>query len=89
MSNLNPPSFKLKKFPLLLSPYHLPSIVSLQIVNGLPQDPLQPQLSQSVHIRDIFQFLDHFCGPPLDMLQQVSMYPVLRTTSGCSTPGEY
>ncbi|KAK4816418.1 hypothetical protein QYF61_016854 [Mycteria americana] len=38
----------------------------------------QPQLSQPVLIGEVFQPPDHFCGPPLDPLQQVHVFPVLR-----------
>ncbi|KAK4811013.1 LOW QUALITY PROTEIN: hypothetical protein QYF61_015717 [Mycteria americana] len=38
----------------------------------------QPQLSQPFHIGEVFQPSDHFCGPPLDPLQQVHVFPVLR-----------
>ena len=38
----------------------------------------QPQLSQPVLIREVFQPSDHFCGPPLDPLQQLHVFPVLR-----------
>ena len=37
----------------------------------------QPQVCQLVLIGEVFHPLDHFCGPPLDTLQQVA--PVLRT----------
>ncbi|KAK4827937.1 hypothetical protein QYF61_022552 [Mycteria americana] len=39
----------------------------------------QPQLSQPVLIGEVLHPLDHFCGPPLDPLQQVRVFPVLRT----------
>ncbi|KAK4830698.1 LOW QUALITY PROTEIN: hypothetical protein QYF61_012867 [Mycteria americana] len=39
----------------------------------------QPQLSQLFLIGEVFQPSDHFCGPPLDLLQQVHVSPVLRT----------
>jgi len=38
----------------------------------------QPQLSQPFLMADVFQPSDHFCGPPLDPLQQVHVFPVLR-----------
>ncbi|KAK4831083.1 hypothetical protein QYF61_015281 [Mycteria americana] len=38
----------------------------------------QPQLSQPFLIGDVFHPSDHFCGPPLDPLQQVHVFPVLR-----------
>ncbi|KAK4826190.1 hypothetical protein QYF61_006134, partial [Mycteria americana] len=37
----------------------------------------QPQLSQPVFIAEMFQPSDHFCGPPLDLLQQVHVFLVL------------
>ncbi|KAK4810749.1 hypothetical protein QYF61_007723 [Mycteria americana] len=39
----------------------------------------QPQLSQPFLIGEVFHPSDHFCGPPLDPLQQVHVFPVLRT----------
>ncbi|KAK4815374.1 hypothetical protein QYF61_001362 [Mycteria americana] len=38
----------------------------------------QPQLSEPVLIGGVFHPSDHFCGPPLDPLQQVHVLPVLR-----------
>lgn len=38
----------------------------------------QPQLSQHALVREVFHPLSHFCGPPLDELQQVHVTPVLR-----------
>ena len=38
----------------------------------------QPQLSQPVLTGEGFYPLDHFCGPPLDPLQQVHVFPVQR-----------
>ena len=43
----------------------------------LPAEP--PQLSQPFLIGEVFHPSDHFCGPPLDPLQQVRVFPVLRT----------
>ncbi|KAK4832353.1 hypothetical protein QYF61_021882 [Mycteria americana] len=40
--------------------------------NGLPTNP-DPTLSG-----EVFRPSDHFCGPPLDPLQQVHGFPVLR-----------
>ncbi|KAK4806933.1 hypothetical protein QYF61_027300 [Mycteria americana] len=37
----------------------------------------QPQLSQPFLIGEVFQPSDHFCGPPLDPLQQVHVFLVL------------
>ncbi|KAK4807440.1 hypothetical protein QYF61_001991 [Mycteria americana] len=39
----------------------------------------QPQLSQPVLIGEVLQPPDHFCGPPLDPLQQLHVLLVLRT----------
>ena len=39
----------------------------------------QPQLFQPFLIAEVFHPSDHFCGPPLDPLQQVHGFPVLRT----------
>jgi len=38
----------------------------------------QPQLSQPFLTGDVLQPLDHFCGPPLDLLQQLHVLLVLR-----------
>ena len=38
-----------------------------------------PQLSQPVFVGELFHPWDHFCGPPLDVLQQVHISPLLRT----------
>jgi len=38
----------------------------------------QPQLSQPFLTAEQFQPSDNFCGPPLDPLQQVHVFPVLR-----------
>ena len=45
---------------------------------SLVQDE-QPQLSQTDLVGEVFHPWDHFCGPPLDVLQQVCVSPVLRT----------
>ncbi|KAK4810922.1 hypothetical protein QYF61_013330 [Mycteria americana] len=39
----------------------------------------QPQLSQPVLIGEVFQPSDHFCGPPLDLLQQACVFLILET----------
>ncbi|KAK4810926.1 hypothetical protein QYF61_013334 [Mycteria americana] len=39
----------------------------------------QPQLSQPVLIGEVFQPSDHFCGPPLDLLQQACVFLILGT----------
>jgi len=38
----------------------------------------QPPLSQPFLIGEMLQPSDHFCSPPLDLLQQVHVFPVLR-----------
>ena len=93
ISNLNLSSCSLKPFPLaLLQQTLLESVpflllVSHQILKGHPQvtsepSPLpaeQAQLSQPVLIAEVFHPFEHFCGPPLNALQQVCVSPVLRT----------
>ena len=37
----------------------------------------EPQLSQSVVVREVLQCSDHLCGPPLDLLQQLHVLLVL------------
>ena len=39
----------------------------------------QPQLSQFFLIGEVFHPSDHFCGLPLDLLQQVYAFAVLET----------
>ena len=38
----------------------------------------QPHLSQSFILGEVFHPSDYFCGPPLDLLQQVHVFLVLR-----------
>ncbi|KAK4828837.1 hypothetical protein QYF61_000894 [Mycteria americana] len=42
-------------------------------------DAEQHQLSQSVLVGEVLQPSDHFCGPPLDPLQQLHVLLVLKT----------
>ena len=61
-------------------------IAPLQIMKDCSQVTLepsllqveQPQLSQPLHAGKVFHFLDHFCGPLPDVVQQVHVSPVLR-----------
>ncbi|KAK4827482.1 hypothetical protein QYF61_018782, partial [Mycteria americana] len=51
----------------------------------------QTQLSQPFLLREVFHPSDHFCGPPLDLLQQVPVFTVLRapeldSSSSCTLP---
>ncbi|KAK4825808.1 hypothetical protein QYF61_002413 [Mycteria americana] len=81
ISSLNLPSFTLKPLPLVLSQQ-----APLKILKGCNKVSLQPsllqaeqpQLSQPVFTAQVLQPSDHFCGPPLDSLQQVHVFPVLR-----------
>ncbi|KAK4818403.1 hypothetical protein QYF61_012324 [Mycteria americana] len=81
ISSLNLPSCSLKPLPLVLSQQ-----ARLKILKGHNKVSLepsflqaeQPQLSQPVLIGEVLQPSDHFCGPPLDLLQQVHVFPVLR-----------
>lgn len=41
--------------------------------------PEQPQLSHLVLTGEVLQIPDHFCGSSLDSLQQVHVFPMLRT----------
>lgn len=88
ISHLNFPSFSLKSFHLVLSQQTLlkslysPSLNYWKAALGSPSSLLQAehsQLSLTVLIREVFHLLHHFCGPPLDALQQVRVSPVLRT----------
>jgi len=52
---------------------------------GLPEAFLlqaeQLQLSQPVLIGELFQPSEQFCGPPMDLLQQLHVLPVLGLQS--------
>ena len=90
-SSLNLPSFSLKPLPLVkslqallksLSPSFLyPLSGTGRLLEGLPwafsspgwTAPTQPFLKG-----ELFHPSEHFCGPPLDPLQQVHSFPVLR-----------
>ena len=93
ISNLNLPTFSLKPLLFVVSLHALVkkslSSFLVGLLQGLegcykvsPQSSLlqteQPQLSQPVLRGEVFQPSDRFCGPPLDSLQQVHVYPVLR-----------
>ena len=85
ISNLNLPSFSLRPFPLVLSQQTLLKSTSFYFYSALlilkgcyhvsPQPSIfqaeQPQVSQPVLIWAVLHPLDHFCGPPLEVLQQV------------------
>ncbi|KAK4820994.1 hypothetical protein QYF61_009460 [Mycteria americana] len=81
ISSLNLPSFSLKPLHLVLSQQAL-----LKILRGWNKVSLQPsllqaeqpQLSQPVLVAEVLQPSDHFCGPPLDPLQQLHVLLVLR-----------
>ena len=102
ISNLNLPFSRLKPFHLLLSQQillkslsfliALPSGTGLLLL-GLPRAFSSPGWTASALsaclCREDVPFFDHFCGPSLDVLQQLSASPVLHiSTSGHSTPGE-
>ncbi|KAK4816767.1 hypothetical protein QYF61_022765 [Mycteria americana] len=81
ISSLNLLSFSLKPLTLVLLLQAL-----LKILKGCikvsPEPSLlqaeQPQLSQPFLIGEVLQPSHHFCGPPLDLLQQLHVFPVLR-----------
>ncbi|KAK4819021.1 hypothetical protein QYF61_024137 [Mycteria americana] len=82
ISSLNLASFSLKQLTLVLSQQVLLKI--LKGHNTVSTEPSllwaeQPQLSQPFSIGEVFHPSDHSCGPPLDLLQQVHVFPVLRT----------
>ncbi|KAK4810366.1 hypothetical protein QYF61_019285 [Mycteria americana] len=79
ISTLNLPSFSLKPLPLVLSQQAL-----LKSCNKVSTEPSllqaeQPQLSQPFFIGEVFHPSGHLRGPPLDPLQQICVFPVLRT----------
>ncbi|KAK4818126.1 hypothetical protein QYF61_006213 [Mycteria americana] len=81
ISSLNLPPFSLK--PLLLVLLQQALLRIMKGCNKVSLEPSllqaeQPHLSQPVFIGEVFQPSDHFCGPPLDLLQQVHLFPVLR-----------
>ncbi|KAK4826030.1 hypothetical protein QYF61_003851 [Mycteria americana] len=81
ISSLNLPSFSSKPLPLVLLQQALLKI--LKGPNKVSPEPSllqaeQPQLSQPFFIGEMFHPLDHLCGPPLDPIQQVCVFPVLR-----------
>ncbi|KAK4814100.1 hypothetical protein QYF61_008195 [Mycteria americana] len=80
-SSLNLPSLSLKPLLLVLSQQALPKILE-GCSKVSPQPSLlqaeQPQLSQPVLVGEVLQPLDHFHGPPLDLLQQLHVLLVLR-----------
>ncbi|KAK4831138.1 hypothetical protein QYF61_015441, partial [Mycteria americana] len=47
-------------------------------IEGKAAEAEQPQLSQPVLVGEVLQPSDHFCGPPLDLLQQLHVLLVLR-----------
>ncbi|KAK4824151.1 hypothetical protein QYF61_011229 [Mycteria americana] len=49
-----------------------------EVVDAPSLSAEQPQLSQPVLVGEVFQPSDHFHGPPLDLLQQVHVFCVLR-----------
>ena len=64
--------FSVAPFQILKGHYQVTSELSLLQAEQL-------HLSQPFLIGELFHPLDHFCGPPLDMLQQVRVSPVLLT----------
>ncbi|KAK4808555.1 hypothetical protein QYF61_009858 [Mycteria americana] len=80
-SSLNLPFLSLKPLLLVLSQQAL-----LKLLEGfykVSRQPSllqaeQPQLSQPVLVGEVLQPSDHFCGPPLDPLQQLHVLLVLR-----------
>lgn len=66
ISDLNLPCFRLKKFPLVLSQQ-----VHQVSLEPSPTQAEQHQFSLTVLIRELFKLLNNFCGPFLDVLQQV------------------
>jgi len=90
ISSLNLLFISLKPLPLVLSKQTQLKSLSLSFLQlhfrywkVSPEPSLlqteQPQLSQPVLIGDMFDPLEHFCGPPLDALQQLHVSAVLRT----------
>jgi len=91
LSNINLSSFSLKPLPLILllhthvkspSPAFLQA--SFRYWKATITSPCtllqaeQHQLFQPELTAEVLQPSDHFCGLPLDLLQQVHVFPVLR-----------
>jgi len=90
ISGLKLPSFSVIPFfldlltadPVCPLPSYSPPLDTerpLRSSQSLPFSMLNSPSSQSVHVGEVFHPWDHFCGPPLDTLQQVRVPPVLRT----------
>ncbi|KAK4816838.1 hypothetical protein QYF61_023902 [Mycteria americana] len=73
ISSLNLTSFSLKPLPFVLLLQALPKSLSPSFLQAE-----QCPLSQPFLIEEVFQPSHHFCGPPLDLLQQVHVFPALR-----------
>ncbi|SGA33935.1 Uncharacterised protein [Chlamydia abortus] len=77
MSYHCPPSYK--------QPFPLQFISSLQALEGRSEVSLEPsplqtkqaQFHQPFFTGEVLQPSDHLCGPPLDLIQQVCVFPVL------------
>jgi len=65
-------------FSLLYSPFRYWE-ATLRSPRSLLSPRMHSPSSQPVLVRDAFHSSGHFCGPPLDALQQVRVPPVLRT----------
>jgi len=84
ISDLNLPSFSFKLLPLVLSLHTLvksPSPAFLQSPFRYSASSLlhakKSQLSQPF-LTEVFHPSNHFCGRPLDSLQQAHVFPMLR-----------
>ncbi|KAM9644853.1 uncharacterized protein ACIBXB_013062 [Morphnus guianensis] len=63
----------------LISPFYILKGCSKVSLEPSLLQAEQPQLSQPVLTGEVFHPSDHFCGPPLDPLQEAHVFPVLRT----------
>jgi len=93
MSYLNLSSFSLNyySFPITTLPdeesLFIFPVGTMDVLEGHKEVPLelsllhteQPQFPQPVPVGEVLQPSDHLCGPPLDLLQQLHVLPVLGT----------
>ena len=88
ISNLNLPCLCLKPFPLVLSLSAIGPLLfirSLQVLEGHNEISPKPSLLQAKQSRfpqpflvgEVLQPSDHLSGPPLDLLQELHILPVL------------
>jgi len=83
------PSYRNDRSTRLFLPFVPTELLKHRIIliRKLTARTLHSLSPQPVLIGEVFHPLDHFCGPPLDTLQQAYVSPALRTACGHSAPG--